>query len=285
MFDYKTLENTNIEMLYKGFLGAFSDYQVEIDLSLFDFCQLLQRRGYVPGISIGAFKDEELVGFVLNGLRNWRGEQTVYDIGTGVIREYRKQGITNNMLLKVKELFNKKDVSRYLLEVIQSNTSAVRIYKKQGFKIIRNLLCFELDNKDEYDHSMAYKVEHVNRIKSNEWKLMTSFWDFIPSWQNSIDSINAVSDTFVYSVVRVNNTKIGYGIVSKKTGDIPQIAVDKNYRHKGIGRSIITDLLKNTESQKIRIFNIDEDSESMTNFIFKSGFKYKVGQYEMALKL
>lgn len=57
---------------------------------------------------------------------------------------------------------------------------------------------------------------------------MTKFWDFKPSWQNSIDSSNAVSDTFIYSIVKVNDDIVGYGIIDKKTGAIPQIAVDKN---------------------------------------------------------
>lgn len=102
MFNYKTLDNTNIETLHQAFLNAFSDYQVKMDLPLWKFQGMLQRRGYVPGISMGAFKDEALVGFVMNGFRNWNGKPTVYDIGTGVIGEYRKQGITSNILLNVK---------------------------------------------------------------------------------------------------------------------------------------------------------------------------------------
>ena len=32
MFNYKTLESTNIEMLHQTFLSAFSDYQGKMDL-------------------------------------------------------------------------------------------------------------------------------------------------------------------------------------------------------------------------------------------------------------
>lgn len=41
---------------------------------------------------MGAFDNEELVGFVLNGFRNWYGKTTVYDTGTGVLPKYRRQG-------------------------------------------------------------------------------------------------------------------------------------------------------------------------------------------------
>ncbi|WP_053957477.1 GNAT family N-acetyltransferase [Inediibacterium massiliense] len=284
MFIYKTLENTNIEILHQTFLSAFSNYQVKIHLSLWKFQQMLQRRGYVSCLSIGAFKNEELVGFVLNGFRNWNGHPTVYDIGTGVIGEYRKQGITSTMLLNIRELMKEKKVEQYLLEVIQSNTSAIQLYKKQGFETIRNFGCFQLD-KNKYKPITTYKVEHVDKINSTNWKRLTEFWDFTPSWQNSIDSINTVSDTFIHSIIQFDDAIVGYGIIDKKTGDIPQIAVNRNYRHKGIAKSIVTDLLKNTESCKVAILNVDDESTSTKEFLLELGFEYTIGQYEMISKL
>lgn len=284
MFTYKTLENTNIEMIYQTFVSAFSDYKVKIDLPLWKFQQMLQRRGYVSQISIGAFKNEELVGFVLNGFRNWNGNSTVYDIGTGVIGEYRKQGITSTMLLSIRELIKEKEVEQYLLEVIQSNTSAIELYKKQGFEVIRNFACFQLD-KNKYRTMITYKVEHVDRMNSTNWKQLMELWDFTPSWQNSIDSINAASDAFIYSIIRFDDVIVGYGIIDKKTGDIPQIAVNKNYRRKGIGRSIVTDLLKNTETHKVSVLNVDDTSKATKDFLFELGFEYIIGQYEMISKL
>ncbi|EDU36729.1 GNAT family N-acetyltransferase [Clostridium sporogenes] len=281
MLEYRTLNKTSIETLHKAFLDAFSDYQIEVDLSIERLKQMLQRRGYVPEISIGAFKNDLLVGFILNGLRSWNGKTTVYDIGTGVIIDYRRQGITSSMLLNVKEILKQKQVEQYLLEVIQSNTSAFQFYKKEGFQVKRNFPCFELDKKC-YVPLKKYKVEHTNRMA---WEQLTEFWDFEPSWQNSMDSINAVSEEFLYSIVHFDNTIVGYGIINKKTGDIPQIAVNKHYRGKGIGRSIITDLMENTESHKISVINVDDESKCTKDFLIKLGFEYIVGQYEMFLKI
>lgn len=78
---------------------------------------------------------------------------------------------------------------------------------------------------------------------------------------------------------------VGYGIIDKKTGDIPQIAVDRNFRNKGIGKSIFIDLLNNTEADNIKVLNVDSQSVAMKNFLMKLGFKINVKQYEMALKL
>ncbi|WP_315116232.1 GNAT family N-acetyltransferase [uncultured Clostridium sp.] len=281
MFSYKILGKTSIETLHKTFLDAFSDYQVKMDLPLWKFKQMLQRRGYVPEMSIGAFKNEMLVGFVLNGFRNWNGKSTVYDLGTGVVGEYRRQGITSDMLLNIKEALKEKQVEQYLLEVIKSNTSAVQLYKKQGFEIQREFTCFQLD-KNKYNPITTCKVEQIDRIN---WRQLTEFWDFKPSWQNSIDSINAVPKAFIYSIVRFDNAIVGYGIIDKKTGDIPQVAVNKHYRGKGIARSIITDMIKNTESHKISVLNVDDQFKSTKDFLFELGFEYSVSQYEMLLKI
>jgi len=168
-----------------------------------------------------------------------------------------------------------------LLEVIKSNTSAVELYKKQGFEIQREFQCFQLD-KNEYKPITTYKVEHVDRINLRQ---LTGFWDFKPSWQNSIDSISAIPEAFLYSIVRFDNTIVGYGIIDKKTGDIPQIAVNREYRDKGIARSIMTDMIKNTESSKISVLNVDDQSKSTKDFLLELGFEYSVSQHEMLLKI
>jgi ribosomal protein S18 acetylase RimI-like enzyme len=145
MFSYSTLEGISIEELHRAFLNAFSDYQVNVKLPLSEFQEMLQRRGFVQNASIGAFQNDKLVGFVLNGIRDWNGRLTSYDLGTGVIEMYRRQGITSNMFQNSKQLLQKMQVEQYLLEVIQTNTSAVQLYKKQGFSTLRDFECFYFD--------------------------------------------------------------------------------------------------------------------------------------------
>lgn len=284
MFIYNTVENISIEELHNTFLDAFSDYQVKMDLPLLKLQQMLQRRGYVAEVSIGAFEDNVLVGFLLNAVRQWNGKLSAYDTGTAVIPSYRNHGITSNMFLHAKELLKKMQVQQYLLEVIQSNTSAVNLYKKQGFQILREFECFNLD-KNKCTYATTHNVKHIKTITESLWQKLMKFWDFKPSWQNSIDSIKAIPDNFIYSIVSMGDIIAGYGIIDKNTGDIPQIAVDKNYRGKGIGKSIFIDLLNSTESNSIKVLNVDSQSVSMKNFLLNLGFNRNVKQYEMVLKL
>lgn len=277
--EYKNLQNIQIEKLHKTFLDAFSDYTVNMDLSVDKFNSNLKRKGFSPEISIGAFENGNLVGFILNGLRNINGKLIAYDIGTGVKIDFRRQKITTNMFVYVKKILKDKKIDKYILEVITTNISALNFYKKERFRIKRKFNCFEL-NKKKFNFYYKYKVENLENL---DLKPLSVFWDFTPSWQNSIDSINNISKDFIYSVVYSNKEIVSYGIINKNTGDIPEIAVNKNFRNQNIGISILSNLIENTNSNIITINNIDDKSTITMNFLTKLGFENTVSQYEMIL--
>lgn len=279
--EYKKLTDTSIENIHGAFVGAFSDYEVDISTSVEKLKKTLNRRGVNLDISIGAFEEGTLVGFILNGLRVIDGKKIAYDAGTGVIPSFRRRGITTKMLEEVIKILKLNRVDRYILEVIKTNTSAFEFYKKEGFRIKRELPCYEIDKAD-YNPIKVYETSHLAGL---DIKDLTRFWDVKPSWQNSIDSVNQISKEFIYSVVYENEKIIGYGIIDKKTGDIPQIAVDKEHRNKGVGTSILTDLIENTEEDLISAINIDGSSKSANEFFIKLGFTNMIEQYEMSLDI
>jgi len=281
MLHYESLIHVGREEIYQSFLKAFSDYQVPMDMTFPQFEKMLKRRGFDPNVSVGAFKEDSLVGFILNGCRTWNGKATAYDVGTGVIPQFRKQGITNHMLHAARENFVKSGVEQYVLEVLTANTSAADIYTKNGFTVEREFLCCQMGR----GNNRTDIIHQTERVMEPDWELFRKFWDYQPSWQNSIQSIKAVRESFDILAVRINNCIVGYGIIDKITGEIPQIAVDKNWRNKGIGRSILADLMNQTSSDQIKILNIDNRLEAMLHFITAAGFHNTVNQYEMILEL
>jgi len=233
---------------------------------------------------MGVFRDDALVGFILNGYREWNGKLTVYDTGTGVLPEYRKKGLTTNMFRNVMELLKAEGVEQYLLEVIQQNTSAYELYRKQGFEITRTFTCFKLD-KSKYKSQTNIEVEHIDGFTAAEWEQVKTFRDWKPSWQNSIEAVCSLPGEFIYSAARSDNKTVGYGIIEKRTGDIPQFGVDRKYRRKGIAASIMTDLINNTKSDKISVINVDDQSKTSKEFLIALGFEHYVEQYEMVLDI
>lgn len=282
MIIYQSLEQTSLEILHEAFVEAFSDYQVKMDLPFWKFEKMLQRKGFNPELSMGAFDNNQLVGFVLNGVRLWNGKVTAYDIGTGIIGEYRRQGITNNMLFHVKNLLKDKQVEQYLLEVLKENQAAIQLYQQQGFTVEREFSCFQLDKVELIPATTTCKVEKTTKI---DLERLEEFWDFKPSWQNSNASICAIPEAFNYLVAKADETIVGYGVVDKRTGDIPQLAVNKDHRGKGIASSILTRLIENTESENMGVINVEAQFKPVEKFLEKAGFTFEVGQYEMLLKL
>ena len=263
---------------------AFSDYQVKLDMPFSKFENMLIGRGFNPNISIGAFKDNELIGFIYNGLRLWNNKKTAYDTGTGVIKEYRHQGITSTMFSNLKDVLIKNNIEYYLLEVLKTNTIAFELYKNQVFKVIRSFDCFKLEKLSDIP-PIKLSIENKSKITEEEWSELIKFWNIEPSWQNSIDSIKSTIDNFQFSLVKNNNEIIGYAIIDKFTGSIPQIAVHSEYRNQGIGKNLIANLINNTASNTISIINVDSGYTPLIKMLLSIGFTNYIGQYEMLLDL
>ncbi|MBN1188977.1 MAG: GNAT family N-acetyltransferase, partial [Dehalococcoidales bacterium] len=228
---YSTLENTSVQTLFLAFLEAFEDFPSTKNVTVEAFQNMLQIRGYNPEISLGAFDKSNhiLAGFILNGLRAWNGKSTVYDILTGTVPSYRRQGIANIMFEKLRVVLRQKHAEQYVTEVKKENTTAIKLYKKQGFEINRGLSSFTLKKENHIKKTSAYRIEYFTEIQQNVWGQLKSFWEFQPSWQNSISSITAVQGIMIYALVRLDNKIIGYGVIDKNTGDILQLAVHKDY--------------------------------------------------------
>jgi ribosomal protein S18 acetylase RimI-like enzyme len=285
-FQFRTLETMAIEDLHDTFLEAFSDYLVKVDVPLWKFETMARRRGMVPGLSVGAFVDDRLVGFIFNGVRQWGGRRTAYDTGTGVVPEYRKMGATTRMFARALEVLRKAGVEQYLLEVIKENDPAGDLYRKQGFVPLRGLNCY-LAPRDVISRGPAPEgVELVNLpLDALGWDRLRTFWDFEPSWQNSADSLMAVPETLVAVTAMTDGQVVGYGIVEPRTGDVSQLAVTTDRRGDGIGRAILGRLADLAEGENLVALNLEETCEAANAFVEAVGFEPYTAQYEMMLRL
>lgn len=286
MIQIKTLENTPFEEIHKAAINAFSDYVEEFDVTLEELKYMVERRACDFSLSFGAFDDEKLVGFTLNGVGEWNGERTAYDTGTGIIREYRKQGIATRLFNESLPVLRKNNISQYLLEVIKTNTGAVDLYKKAGFKVTREFDYFTIDKEKLEIKEEEIKTKlNIKKVEKPNWEMYKTFWEFEPSWQNSIDSINRKFEYFDIVEAQLENELVGYGIIERHTGDIPLFAISPNHRRKKIGEVLFNKLIGHTDSNEIRITNSAADYNQFRSFVESLGLPAGFGQYEMILKL
>ncbi len=284
-FQFRTLADATDGEIYDAFCEAFSDYLVQMDMRPGRFKAMNLRRGYDPRISMGAFHGDRLVGFILNGLRQWEGRPTAYDAGTGVVPEFRKMGITTNLFGQLLDILKIEGVEVYLLEVIKENDPARELYLKQGFQISRGFSCHLAQREDlRTKGECPGRLEEVS-VTDLDWDALRQMWDFSPSWQNSIDSIMAVPDAFKVVIAHVGDDLAGYGVIETASGDIPQIAVAQDHRGKGIGRSMMGRMAALTTSERFAMINVEEGSGVTGEFAKAVGMAHYTAQYELKLVL
>ena len=286
MISIKSLSHVSIDRIYDAFVKAFCDYVEPFNLSFEQLKYMIERRGCNLDLSFGAFNKDKLVGFTLNGIGDWNGILTAYDTGTGIIKEFRKKGIATKLFNISLPILREHNISQYLLEVIRTNTSAYELYRKAGFDVTREF-DYYISNKDKIsiNKNRLNKDYSIQIIKSPNWELFKTFWDFIPSWQNSIDSINRKLEYFVILGIFDKDSIVGYSIVEKETGDIPQLSIDKRCRRKGLATMLFYHLLQYSENEKIKIINTPKTFYPLKKFATSINLIAGLGQYEMLLKL
>ena len=278
MIEYKTLENATKEELHAVFAEAFADYFVSFEMTTDQFMtRMLKRKSYNPEISVGTFSDGKMVGFVFNGLRKLNGIPTAYDCGTAMIPAFRRKGIGKEILNVTNKILQEKNVEQYLLEVIQENKPAVNLYLKEGFKVTREFNCY----RSKSSKYLLKEDSHLRLVKFDELVIPEDFFDFTPSWQNSVESIFEIPSEFNFAVYEENDETIGFGIIETSTGDIPLLAVAKEHRRKGIGTKILQFLVNENQADIVKVINVESTSITANKFLQANGLASSVNQYEM----
>ncbi|HKR22346.1 MAG TPA: GNAT family N-acetyltransferase, partial [Pyrinomonadaceae bacterium] len=271
MITYRLLNDEDFRSLYDCFLLAFSDYEVDMRMSVEQFRQRLMRDGVSLPMSAAAFDDDErMIGFCINGVGEWQGKQTAYDAGTGVIPGYRGRGVAKELFAFLERRLKEADVVQYLLEVLASNIPAATLYRKLGFEDTRRLAVFRSHTR--IDNS---RVREIRRLERPDWQLFQSFWDGYPSWQNSIAAVERVSDKMIVGAY-IEGECVGYGVVFVPSSNLMQLAVSPQHRRKHIGSTILAAL---ETRDHLKINNIDERLTSSLAFYEANGYKQVLNQF------
>lgn len=273
------------EQLHNTFNQAFSDYILPLQLSEMQFQHHLKLNGVEITRSVGCFERGELIGFSLNAFGRWNGLSTVYDAGTGVIPAKRRQGVSSAMFEMMLPVFRGDGIKQFLLEVITTNTAALRLYENLGFETGRELALLQWDNVA--DTALPPRTRYTIRdIDTADWQRFESFWDAKPSWQNMPDALDRVIETRGVGGAFVDDVCVGYITFSRSLGRVSQLAVDKAHRNCGLATALLNFALARRKSDlPIQIINLDKALDGATKFFENRGFSELVSQFEMVKRL
>ena len=282
--EIRSLNNICLNELFEAFEQAFADYEVQ--LNKVELLTMLKRRGFEPKASFGAFDGNKIVSFTCNGIGNFYGTPTAYDTGTGTLKDYQGKGLATQVFKYSIPHLKALGVKEYLLEVLQHNIGALSVYRKLGFEVTREFYYFKLKNNQISKTIRTLDFPYTLKpIKIDEYNSIPNFWDLKPSWQNSIEAIERCLEDFICLGVFSEGNLIGYGVFEPISGDVTQIAVDKQFRRRGVGSLLFQKMLESNKHSSIKIINTDIECHSITTFLQSKNIEPAGKQFEMIKRL
>lgn len=277
---FQTLQDIDHTTILDTFNDAFSDYIVPLKLTPEQLQGKIKSEQLQLEISVGAFEDEKLVGYILHGRDIINGQLCAYNGGTGVIPSMRGRRLTMQIYQFIMPSLKAKGFDKILLEVITINKPAIKIYEALGFRISRTLNCY----KGMISNNVIPSDIEIKPLEDYDWGKLQSFWDWQPSWPNSVTALTQLKANNVALGAYRQQTLTGYAIYNPISKRIQQLAIDKPYRRKGIARQLLNTVAVN-HSSEIGMINIDDKDIATNAFLEHIGLTKNVVQYEMEMSL
>ncbi|MEZ5059203.1 MAG: GNAT family N-acetyltransferase [Saprospiraceae bacterium] len=278
MLQITTLSSTPTQTILDSFNLAFSDYSIPMKLSLDQLEAKMDTEDVNKEISVGAFRDGKLVGFVLHGQRTVGNIKRAYNAGTGVIPEERGQGLTKRMYDFILPKLKEDGFGEVMLEVISNNIPAIKSYEGIGFKKVREIVCF----RGEIDIKSFNQEVKIKQVEAPNFDELEEIGEIEPTWQNSKETILNIGKNALCFLAFFDDKVCGFAIVNSSSNRLLQIAVKQEKRNQGIGSALLNHI-KDQVSPTISIINIDSRFESTLDFFERRNLGRFLVQREMGL--
>ena len=191
---------------------------------------------------------------------------------------FRNKGIAKKLIkVIIKEIYSLGDYEIFI-NVLKENKVAVNLYKNIGFIV---------EQEDELKFYMCYNkyklenasIKDIERIK--KYKLNTIFEYAKDLDKEEVEKINNYvnktisNQIFEYKNIVLNNIIVGSFLITKNENGLllDEIFIEEQYRNKGIGTSIIKDVV--SKSNNNAYLWVYKDNIKAVNLYNKIGFNIK----------
>ena len=191
---------------------------------------------------------------------------------------FRNKGIAKKLIkVIIKEIYSLGDY-KIFINVLKKNKVAVNLYKNIGFIV---------EQEDELKFYMCYNkyklenasIKDIERIK--KYKLNTIFEYAKDLDKEEVEKINNYvnktisNQIFEYKNIVLNNIIVGSFLITKNENGLllDEIFIEEQYRNKGIGTSIIKDVVSKSNSN-VYLW-VYKDNIKAFNLYNKIGFNIK----------
>jgi ribosomal protein S18 acetylase RimI-like enzyme len=274
-FDTATASNYSLPDLVEFLNRGFEDYFVTIQFNTGTFLNMIRKDGIDLTASRVLVVDDQPCGIALIARRGWTSRLAAM----GIAKEARGKGAGSWFMDElVKEAYERED-HEMVLEVIEQNDPAVKLYRKVGFQTVRRLIGFTRRGNGAEDGARS----DLQEIDLREMgKLISQHGLSDLPWQLSGESIAQMNPP-----ARAYRKGQAYVAVSNLDSEhlvIWSLLVAQNAR----GNGLATDMLKS-----IIAYHADKTwhvpavfPEEFGRVFERAGFeKEKISQWQMRLSL
>lgn len=281
--EFRPLDDPDSPAIHSTFLKAFADYAVPANFDGATLERLMVRRGADLAASIGAFDGGSMVAVMAVAVRDFEGILSAYDVFTGVLPSHRGKRLAGRMFDAAKVSLRKRGIRRFLLEVIETNTGAIKAYERAGFVTRRQLNCFEVPAGALRPVGPPAGV-NIELGGSPDWRTWRPWRAWPTSWQNSNASIEATVEEVRILFAHSAGETIGYAVVVPTARDLPQLVVRPDSRRRGVGTALLAEATRQMpEEETLRVINIDATALPDLAFFARFGEASLPAQREMVL--
>jgi len=276
-FEVCTAENIKLEEMHNAMCDAFSDYDIPLQPSFAQFCDMLKLRQFCPKLSTLIIAESAVQSFWLIGRKGDRGHLAM----SGTRPNARGKGFAKLLAEKTEGLLKYAGVVSIEFEVLTTNHKAISLYEKTGHKKVRLLDCFE------FSSPQSTALKGIS-IRSTSFESITNdvsaFKEFSPSWQASNTAILAAGEKALCYIAQHEDKIVGF-LVSNAKGSILQLAVDDEFRRQGIATLLLANFAKEQKIEKFSYVNVDNRDLATKALLQKFEGKQFAQQIELAKQL
>lgn len=266
----KNLASIPVEEVIACFLAAFDNYFVKLPTDV-DYWKTRFINARVDWeLSFGMFEEDLLVGFIINGIDQHNNKLTAYNTGTGILPEYRGLGIVDKLYAHAIPKLKEQGIEKCLLEVICENEKAIKVYKRIGFRITREIHSFRGKLPGRVSGERLQKCHFSEVLNAGLYNAEHYSWD------NSAEAVKISKNLQIYCF-KNENLPEAY-LVIDPVGNIIQLeSLNGEY----------ADLLSAAGAlgAEVQLKNVDSKRTELIKILQKWDFSNTVNQFVMELDL
>jgi ribosomal protein S18 acetylase RimI-like enzyme len=262
-----------VSMLNQG----FEDYFIPIDFTNSMFLNMLHKDGIDLSASRLLLEDQTPCGIALIAPRGARRVSRL--AAMGIAKEIRGKGAGSWLMKELVQEACERGEREMVLEVIEQNEPAVKLYQKCGFESVRRLVGYTYGGKNREEHEKG----ELHEIDLREMDRLISQYGLsdLP-WQLTGESVTQMNPP-----PRAYRNGQAYIVISNPEAEhlvIWSLLVEPKARGNGLGIKILKQVVANWEGKTWHVPALCP--EEFKNVFEKAGYEREtLSQWQMKLNL